>query len=187
MSQNTYMRNGTPNILEDSDVVMNTGPSFGYYEAVQVELEAPRSANIAALANPLALPMRSVTPPEPESTYDNIPENYTIHPPTKAEKRANEMEENRRTLFAFKEDDERIDYIRSILGLDEDDDDPEEIAGLTEGDLIEAGAELLTDQMSGGKRTKSKKAKKSRSKKTKKSKSKKTKKSNSRKQRKHRK
>ena len=170
MSQtNASMGLGTPNI--ESDVEMLPSSEFGYYEAVQQLI--PQSANIAALANPLAQPVRSVTPPEPESTYDNIPDTYEIIVPalTKAQKREKEMDENRRILFAFNKDDERIDYIRSVLGLDEDDDDPEEVAGLTEGDLIEAGAELLTDQMSGGSKKKAKKAKKTKAK-TKKTKAK---------------
>jgi len=184
MSQNTYMRFDTPNI--ESDVEMKNFTD--YYTNVQ-ELVATtphvtripsnnaRARNIEALANTL---VRSFTPPEP------IPENYTINAPTKAEKRANELEENRRTLFAFKTDEERMDYIREILGLEEDDEDPEEVAGLTEADLIEAGAELLTDQMTGGKskknlskKRKSEKKKKRKSeKKSKKNKSKKNKKKN---------
>lgn len=183
MSQNTYMRFDTPNI--ESDVEMKNYTD--YYANVQelvsttphitrIPSNNARAQNITALANTL---VRSFNP-EAES----IPEEYIINAPTKAEKRVNELEENRRTLFAFKDDEERMDYIREVLGLEEDDEDPEEVAGLTEVDLIEAGAELLTDQMSGGKsKKKSKKKSKSKSKrksekKSKKNKSKKNKKKN---------
>ena len=149
------MRNGTPNIEEEDIEMTNRSkePTFGYYESLEHLVATTPQIVPTKIANTTQISLNIASLASVESnrqtSVENIPETYELVY-TNAEKRAKELDDNMRTLFAFNTDEERIDYIREVLGLDEDDDDPEEIAGLTDADLIEAGAELLTDQMSGG-------------------------------------